>query len=580
MQENEKYIDNQLRNALGDYKETPRNEAWESVRGSIVQARNDRRKKTVLFYRRLLIVALVLLSAATLVVAYRYLLGDDSKEAKPIAIPKSKPLLRINKTANQDFEDKLVGQDEYALSSIEKAETKDPKYTIYNKAVIINDSTRAQKANVELTQEVERLTKSTTVRTSNISLKQDESIDRQQPNEKSAGKILNKNNRLSIAAPPKSISLPNETLSASLHMPSNKTVHNSTDYIDAYIAEASEKINQKSTAVSIEDNNNVPDLQKESINISGEHNYSERADNLNDRIKDTVVLEVEINNNTRSLDITAEPDTTKVRSALLNNISFGVKAGYQSSFAANNSVNKYALAGFIQYNITDNLSVLIQPTYLAGKAKFASIASERVYYNIISTNFDTSSLVSNSNSGLDPDTIYHSYNYHATYDSIRVITSLNDTRLWDVEIPLVFKCKIFKGFSITVGGIGVLSKTLNYTEIRNDYKNQQYDYTENFDPVIVRPGEPIPPAPDRKSLNELYAFTGEPISNYKPIETSNVRNFLRWGYTIGVSAELKKRLLIDISILQMPAYNLNSNTDIKKMYTKPYFRLMVGYRVK
>jgi|GEM_PF-4997464 len=595
MQENEKNIDNQLRNAFSDYREAPRPEAWEGVRSSIAKAREDRRKKRFLFYRWWFIVALLLFTIASTVVAYRYLNNRGSVIVKEEAI-QAEQSNTIGKEPVQTVVDNNTAAMAHEMPDTENNETTKvhQKEAVFKHETVggslekqvNNTNTNIADDNINTggstTAGVKNTFNSTPVNKGNVAIPEKQQrdateIDPLKTKQATSIPVQQKGRNAQHSTAP----LP-DVIMPSIAEEQGNTITDQQERNDTKpAAKAQSKAPGNTPVANSGGEKPVPAKQQDTNNLQGPQNNIAKANKQNEDPQNTAdTMSSDSSRQKLNEDIAEQDKPEKIKGSMLSKISAGVKAGYQSSFTTSNNADKYVVAGFVQYNITDNLAVMIQPAYMSGTAEIAAKTSEQVYYNITSANFDTSSIRYFSNNIRAPDTLYRSYDYYATYDSTRVSTKLSDTKLWDVEIPLVFKYRIFKGVFITAGGIGAFSKTLSYTEERRDYTNLQFSYTESFDPVIVAPGEPEPPYPDQKTLNELYTFTGEKIDNYKPAATSNVQSFFRWGYTIGLSAEFKKRLLLDVGMLQMPTYKLNNDADIKELYTKPYFRLMLGYKIK
>lgn len=275
------------------------------------------------------------------------------------------------------------------------------------------------------------------------------------------------------------------------------------------------------------------------------------------------------------------PDLRNFKNGWFSNFSAGAKMGYQSSFNSSNDAARYLFAGFLQYNFSGRISVAMQPAYLAGNAKVTINGNGRSYYNITGSSLDSSVFTEMSNNIRDPDTIYRTYFYTESYDSVYVSTNLQDKKLWDIEIPVVFKYRLLNGVYLQAGGVGSYSKLINATETRSDYKGLQNTYTEELEPQLHELNQPVPEAPSPKSTKELFSYNGEPLGNYQPQQIGHVKSFFRWGYTAGIGIEIKKRLLLDATMIHMPAAHPSViDMNIRQLYTRPYYRFTIGYKFK
>lgn len=270
-------------------------------------------------------------------------------------------------------------------------------------------------------------------------------------------------------------------------------------------------------------------------------------------------------------------------------IEFGVKAGYAMGFNSEWRANKFAVAPYIEYRLPANLSVVLQPTYHTGNATVGDFTNgERSYYDVKSNSFDSSGRIargvidSTVVTANPPDTVYRTYTYTQQYDSVHVSYGVSQTNLWDIEIPLMLKYKLNNKFSVFAGGSVTYSSVLQTKEEVSRY-SMVNEYVENIDPetfYVTVQGQQPPSGPARKSYDELFRHSGDPINDYTPRTVTESNNFFRYGFMIGGSYTFKERLMIEL-MLHKTGVDANAvpDKDLQRLYSQPYLRLMIGYKI-
>lgn len=262
----------------------------------------------------------------------------------------------------------------------------------------------------------------------------------------------------------------------------------------------------------------------------------------------------------------------------------GLNLGYEIGFNTNRA-DKYVIAPYVQYNISDKSSLLFQPAYLMGMVKLKDIASgEDIYYNVTNSGYDSSTVFIPGDTAISPqamDTIIANYTYRRTYDSTVVSRVVSTKQLWDMELPLMYQYKVSPNFSVFGGVSMTISKTLSITDSRQDFVGFKDSTEDQWIATYPKNGQaPTPPA--AQDPNSFFTNTGSPISSYQPAGSSGTttNTMTRWGYTIGFRATVKERFLIGAS-LQQKQVNTNIITDprLQKIYTQPYVRVTVGFKL-
>lgn len=261
----------------------------------------------------------------------------------------------------------------------------------------------------------------------------------------------------------------------------------------------------------------------------------------------------------------------------------GLNIGYEVGFDANR-LDKYLVAPYVQYNLSDRSSLLFQPAYLMGMVKLTNEPSgESIYYDVTSAIYDSMTTIFLGDTSISPqaqDTIITNYTYSRTYDSTVVSTVVSNKQLWDLELPLMYQYKVSPNFSVFGGVSMTISKTLSITENRQDFTgftDTAYDEWSATYPTNTQ--GPTPPA--AQDPNSFFSNTGDPISNYQPLGSSTTANtFTRWGYVIGFRATVRKRFLIGASVQgKQVNTSIITNPELQRVYSQPYVRFTIGYKL-
>lgn len=328
--------------------------------------------------------------------------------------------------------------------------------------------------------------------------------------------------------------------------------------------------------------------QQVQVAISQDTSKKKKLNLPKKRYTDTAFYEAD----TSILDDVVGEVVTKIKRNVKVPLEFGVKAGYSKGFGNGWRVDKWAIAPYVAYNLTSNFSLSVQPTYLSGNVRSSAFGqADQSYYQITGDGFDSSSRVvrgkidSSVITANPPDTVYYSYSYSQTYDSISVTYSTNQTKLWEVEIPLILKYKINKNFSVFAGGTATYSAVLQMKENIDRYSGLSKTYEQGIDPqtfYVTAPNQAPPPGPAKLKADDLFTYNTRPFSefNSSPLYNSSRKTFVRYGFMIGVSATWKDRWMVDLLMHKAGVDGaVVPDKRVQKLYTQPYFRLMVGYKL-
>ncbi|MEZ5018357.1 MAG: hypothetical protein R2800_14955 [Flavipsychrobacter sp.] len=258
----------------------------------------------------------------------------------------------------------------------------------------------------------------------------------------------------------------------------------------------------------------------------------------------------------------------------------GIKAGYEYGFNTQAKADKFVLSPYLQYMVAPHFSLVFQPSYLWGNAKFTSAKPDEVYYNVVSTSFD-STLVIREGDTIDfkPDTLIATYIYGKVYDSTRVSYQLKQKQLWNIELPLILQYDISSRFSVYGGVSFNFSKVLSVQQNRLDYTGMTIMDTIVAKQTYAASLPPPLPAPPQDPAS-YFANYGSPISQYKPYTNNTQNSFTRVGFMLGFRYTFAERYMVDV-LLQQSAVNKTVITDpeLQKIYSQPYMRITLGYKI-
>lgn len=271
-------------------------------------------------------------------------------------------------------------------------------------------------------------------------------------------------------------------------------------------------------------------------------------------------------------------------------IEAGIKFGYSSGFDREWKANKFVFAPYVEYRLPGNFSILFQPSYQTGNPKTGAFENSNAsYYELTDSSFnndmrvvrgkiDSSILTPNP-----PDTVFRSYAYSQTYDSISVSYGVSQQRLWDIELPLMLKYRVNNTFSVMAGASATYSSVLQTKETVQRFSGLKQEFTEVIDPetfFVTQQGQQPPNGPDPKTYSELFSYNTSPFSGYQPRPVVNTQNFFRYGFMVGASATFKDRLIMEL-LLHKSGVNTTAVPDkqLQKLYTQPYLRFTVGYKL-
>jgi hypothetical protein len=163
------------------------------------------------------------------------------------------------------------------------------------------------------------------------------------------------------------------------------------------------------------------------------------------------------------------------------------------------------------------------------------------------------------------------HTYRHKYDStITTYTAL--TKLFEIELPVILNYELSPNIGISAGVSFTKGKLIYITE-----DLQHFNGLEQVDTFQIRFNTPVGTPPD---TSQSFHHTTPPFSTFVPGKYSEAGlNPLRIGYMLGINYN-RRRWLVELTMNQQLS-GLSSVTDdkIKRLYSQPYFRILLGLRL-
>jgi len=253
----------------------------------------------------------------------------------------------------------------------------------------------------------------------------------------------------------------------------------------------------------------------------------------------------------------------------------GVKMGYEGGFTSE-AARKAVVSPYVQYNLSPKFSLMIQPAIKAAASPNRTIGAPETYYSANPENAKVTqngpTVVKSVTSGSTIITTYTtSYTYSQTHDSI-VKTNKTGGTAMEYELPVMLKYNVTKHLAVYGGPNMVYT---SYPAITEETYSQK-GITRSYDKTIVSNTAPT----GTPALTGFTYSGKNISSDDGPLVPAQSGYQFRPGYMVGVSYTYRTKWLVDAQIQQNPAKaDYKGGININAPLSAPYFRLSVGYKL-
>jgi len=264
----------------------------------------------------------------------------------------------------------------------------------------------------------------------------------------------------------------------------------------------------------------------------------------------------------------AKPKTNQFRFDL------GIKAGYEKGFADVTS-SSFIFAPFLQWNISPHVSFVLQPGFRYNQVNKTDIFNMVSYYHeIVSATRDSFNNYITDTSGQVTD-VQRNYLYKHVYDSIVFNQRLAQKNYWEIELPIMLRYKIASNFAIFGGLSLTFGNLLKIESPKTVFSGLQKTDSLSFPTVPINA-----PGPTLPGVASYFPYNTPDISTAPAASITPASNPARFGIMFGFSYELQRRIMIDVMYKQTVSdMKYIPNEQMRKIYTQPYFRVMVGLKL-
>lgn len=243
-------------------------------------------------------------------------------------------------------------------------------------------------------------------------------------------------------------------------------------------------------------------------------------------------------------------------------LSIAAKAGYEYG-TRHFTAGKYVGSVSASVQVSNRWSILLQPGIKVAKLNQSYSRITGNYYQAGPT---TSALLQTRF-----DTVLQEYRYDYAYKQVydSMIASKEAKRNFVAfELPVFVQYKINPRLSLMAGVNVTFGKGLQW-------KNKLYTLSGlTLTDTLLNSLDTTAPAAADKFLHQ----GSMPFSGYNPSLAPKSKNPVYFGYSFGMSYNLKKKLMLDLLIQQnVSGYNRIAETELRQVFAQPYIRLSVGY---
>jgi hypothetical protein len=330
-----------------------------------------------------------------------------------------------------------------------------------------------------------------------------------------------------------------------------------------------------------------PDSYRDDNNLSNAANEKEANENEPTNASPNTPLS-SVKKPEVSKDAVKKPSTENKKTANAGNntkkakpsfarIEAGIKTGFEGGFTSD-AATKFVVSPYLQYNLSPKFALVAQPGIKAANMPGHDIGTPTSYYKINSE----SSVVTQDGPTI-PNTVSHGtyndtlgywtkYTFSQTHDSIVKSNKTTARTSMEYELPILLKYNLTKKLSVYGGVNLVYRQMVTITENTAITK----DIARSFDTTFYTATAPIG-SPSGLSMS----YTGTPYSDYNgPLKPAQTGYQFGVGYVLGFSYTCHQKWLFDALIQQSPAAkDVKSGYNINSPLSTTYLRLSIGYKL-
>lgn len=257
--------------------------------------------------------------------------------------------------------------------------------------------------------------------------------------------------------------------------------------------------------------------------------------------------------------------------------SVGVKLGYEQGFTTQSS-GIIAAFPFLQWAFSDKMSLWFQPGFRYNNISKTNLMDRQTFHDIISQSRDSSHVIDNDTTGVI--TIQRNYIYRSIYDSVIVQYGIKSSKFWEIELPISLQYRVAKNLAVQLGGMVSFGRIVQVEGGLERYSGLSRNGSLSYAPVPYN-GQPSTNYPNPPTIQNYFTYN---TSSFQGVDTNQYKNPssnpARFALVFGFSYTFKERLLIDVLVRKnVSSMSFIPNDQVRSIYTQPYFRLMVGYKL-
>ena len=292
-----------------------------------------------------------------------------------------------------------------------------------------------------------------------------------------------------------------------------------------------------------------------SVNISGKSNATQELQATNKGTQPTV--------ETTSGDNQPLLITNNTKEKKKTDIQIGTKIGLEMGFG-NYASDKITGAVYASLNLSDNLCLMIQPGIKVARLNQTIDYGTKPYIANGTKAYNDTLEAYGATHAQD---LYY-FHYYQVYDSVAVRRKTTTSYI-GLETPILLKYAVSKRVSL-LGGVTLdMSRIITVNETIVSSQQYQTSPSARYD---------LETQSEFNARLDTVHFS-HPSPYYTKLQQAN-SNPIRWGYMLGIDYNIKERIFLELMMTQtISSQTYIPDANVRNLYTQPYFRFSVGYRL-